>query len=120
MKKIITKIDGHTIFDIKYLMSGILTDEDLNLLLNTSSLNRSLILAEYRLIGDKDSVESIFKKCKKDEFWYDNTSWTNKQQDEFRNILLKVYHNIYYYSEKRCSDLADMWILNFGFKCKDE
>ena len=120
MSNIYGKFDGKSIYKIEHLTNGELTDGDLNLLLEGTHLNFSLIVAEYRFIGDKRKHDEILSHCLLVEDWFDRTSWTIEQQDEFRNILAKVYKNIYYYSEKRCLDMADMWLLNFGFRCIHE
>ena len=120
MKRIHCKCDGLTIFDIDYLREAVLTDKDLDILLADASLNRSLIYAQFVFNGSEKKPEEVFDECKKDKAWFDTNTCTVEKQDAFRNILAKVYKNIYYYSEKRCLEMADMWLLNFGFRCIHE
>ena len=108
------------IYDLEYLQNSELTDTDLNNLVNGKSLNWSLIVAEFKLNGDKRNHKQILASCEKDDFWFDSNTWSLESQNNFRNILAKVYKNIYYYSEQRCFDMADMWLLNFGFRCIHE
>lgn len=108
------------IYDLEYLQNSELTDNDLNNLVNGKALNWSLIVAEFKLNGDKRNHKQILSSCEKDDFWFDSNTWSLESQNNFRNILAKVYKNIYYYSEQRCFDMADMWLLNFGFRCIHE
>ena len=117
MKRIHQKCDGLTIFNIDYLREATLTDKDLEILLNSASLNRSLIYAQFAFNGSKKSPEEVFTECKKDTMWFDTNTCTLENQDKFRNILSEVYYNIYRYSKAKCLDMANMWLLNFGFRC---
>ena len=117
MKRSHCKCDGLTIFNIDYLREAILTDKDLDILLNDASLNRSLVYAQFALNGSTLSPEEVFNECKKDSQWFDTNTCTVENQDKFRSILSEVYYNIYRYSKSKCLDMADMWLLNFGFRC---
>ena len=117
MKRSYCKCDGLTIFTIDYLREAILTDKDLDILLNSASLNRSLVYAQFMLNGSKQKPEEVFDECKKDLMWFDTNTCTVENQDKFRNILAEVYYNIYRYSKTKCLDMANMWLLNFGFRC---
>ena len=66
MKRSYCKCDGLTIFTIDYLREAILTDKDLDILLNSVSLNRSLIYAQFVLNGSTKKPEEVFAECKKD------------------------------------------------------
>lgn len=120
MKGVYGKFNGKVIYKLDHLMNAELSDNDLTLLLDGPSLNLSLVVAEYLHMGDTRKYDSILNSCKANSEWFDKKSWNKTQQDVFRNILAKVYKNIYYYSEQRCLDMADMWLLNFGFKCIHE
>ena len=87
MKRSYCKCDGLTIFTIDYLREAILTDKDLDILLNSASLNRSLIYAQFVLNGSTKKPEEVFDECKKDSMWFDTNTCTVKNQDKFRNIL---------------------------------
>lgn len=108
------------VYDLEYLQNSELTDADLNNLVNGKSLNWSLVVGEFKFNGDKRNHKQILISCENDDLWFDNNTWSLESQNNFRNILAKVYKNIYYYSEKRCLDMADMWLLNFGFRCIHE
>ena len=95
MKRSHCKCDGLTIFTIDYLREAILTDKDLDILLNGASLNRSLVYAQFVLNGSKKKPEEVFKECNKDLMWFDTNTCTSENQDKFRNILSEVYYNIY-------------------------
>ena len=117
MKRSYCKCDGLTIFTIDYLREAILTDKDLDILLNSASLNRSLVYAQFVLNGSQKKPEEVFEECKKDSMWFDTNTCTVENQNKFRNILTEVYYNIYRYSKTKCLDMANMWLLNFGFRC---
>ncbi len=120
MKGIYGKFNDNQVYNIDYLMNEELTDSDLSNLLNGSCLNYSLVVAEFKFNGEKRNYNRILMKCKNNDNWFDDNTWTEKQQNDFRNILAKVYKNIYYYSDQKCLDMADMWLLNFGFRCIHE
>lgn len=120
MKGTYGNFNATPIYKLDYLLNEELTESDLNNLLNGSCLNYSLVVAEFKFNGEKRNYNRILMKCKNNDTWFDDNTWVAEKQDEFRNILAKVYKNIYYYSEKRCLDMADMWLLNFGFRCIHE
>ena len=117
MKRSYCTCDGLTIFNIDYLREATLTDKDLEILLNGASLNRSLVYGQFVFNGSTLNPEEVFKECKEDSMWFDTNTCTVENQDKFRNILSEVYYNIYRYSKRKCLDMADMWLLNFGFRC---
>lgn len=109
----------YKIFDIDYLMNEDLTEIDLHYLLDKSSLLHSLIISEFRHIGDDRSNSEIINEYKKDKKWIDKYSFKSKKSyDEFRNKLLKVFKNIYQIGPNSCNSNADWFMIYYGFQWK--
>ena len=89
--------------------------------IQTSSSSSSLAKMQNSTINNikvfYNKLSKHLKKGKKegDKLSRANTC-TEENQDKFRNILSEVYYNIYRYSKTKCLDMADMWLLNFGFR----
>lgn len=106
------------IYPINYLKNGELTDEDLRNLLDKSSLILSLVLYEFRMIGDKREDWVILKEVKTEENWTDNYFFNEKQRDKFIDDVSKVYRNLYMYDNTVCKRNAEHFALIFGFRIK--
>ena len=107
------------IYPVEYLKSSELTDEDLRNLLDKSSLILSLILYEFRMIGDKREDWVILKEVKTEENWVDAYFFKKKQRDKFIDDVSKVYRNIYMYDNMSCKRNAEHFALIFGFRTKN-
>ena len=106
------------IYPINYLKNGELTDEDLRNLLDKSSLILSLVLYEFRMIGDKREDWVILKEVKTEENCTDNYFFNEKQRDKFIDDVSKVYRNLYMYDNAVCKRTAEHFALIFGFRTK--
>ena len=106
------------IYSIDYLKSSELTDEDLRNLLDKSSLILSLVLHEFRMIGDKREDWVILKEVKTEENWADNYFFNKKQGDKFIDDVSKVYRNIYMYDNLLCKRNAEHFAMIFGFRIR--
>ena len=107
------------IYSIDYLKSGDLTDEDLRNLLDKSSLILSLVLYEFRMIGDKRENWVILKEVKTEDNWVDNYFFNKKQREKFIDDVSKVYRNLYMYDNLSCKRNAENFALIFGFRTKN-
>ena len=106
------------IYPINYLKNSELTDEDLRNLLDKSSLILSLVLYEFRMIGDTREDWVILKEVKTEENWTDNYFFNEKQRDKFIDDVSKVYRNLYMYDNAVCKRTAEHFALIFGFRIK--
>ena len=93
------------IYPINYLKNSELTDEDLRNLLDKSSLILSLVIHEFRMIGDKREDWVILKEVKTEENWTDNYFFNEKvdrarlyefdeSETDYKN-LASVYNVLY-------------------------
>ena len=107
------------IYPINYLKNSDLTDEDLRNLLDKSSLILSLVIHEFRMIGDKREDWVILKEVKTEENWADNYFFNKNQRNKFIDDVSKVYRNIYMYDNMVCKRNAEHFALIFGFRIKN-
>lgn len=104
------------IYSIDYLVNNELTDEDLRNLLDKSSLILSLILHQFRIIGDTREDWVILKEVKTKEDWMENYFFSKKQRNNFIDDVSKVYKNIYRCNHTTCKRSAENFVLAFGFR----
>ena len=95
------------IYPIEYLKNSELTDEDLKNLLDKSSLILSLVLHEFRMIGDLRENWIILKEVKTKEDWSNNYFFSKKQRDRFIDDVSKVYRNLYMYDNHVVNNYTD-------------
>lgn len=106
------------IYPIEYLKNSELTDEDLKNLLDKSSLILSLVLHEFRMIGDLRENWIILKEVKTKEDWSNNYFFSKKQRDKFIDDVSKVYRNLYMYDNALCKRNAEHFAMLFGFRIR--
>ena len=106
------------IYPIEYLKNSELTDEDLKNLLDKSSLILSLVLHEFRMIGDLRENWIILKEVKTKEDWSNNYFFSKKQRDRFIDDVSKVYRNLYVYDSALCKRNAEHFAMLFGFRIR--
>ena len=106
------------IYPVEYLKSSELTDEDLRNLLDKSSLILSLILYEFRMIGDTREDWVILKEVKTKDCWVDNYFFSKKQSNKFIKDVSQVYRNIYLYDMNTCKRNAEQFAFIYGFRFK--
>lgn len=103
------------VYTLEYLENEELTEEDLYNLFDKSSLILSLILAEFRIIGDTRKDWEIIKETKTVDLWQDNHFFKYKQWEQLTNSITKIYMNIYKYSEEVCRQNAEDFMFKYGF-----
>lgn len=107
---------SYKIFDIDYLQTAELTEDDLYYLFDTQSLNYSLLIDMFRRTKQSLTDEKkIIKMVKDDKDWMYKYFWTPKQRDDFIDLIVKVYENVYYYQKKEALQRAQWWIFMYGF-----
>lgn len=106
----------YKIFDIEYLQNSEFTEEDLLYLLETPSLNYSLVVSMFNKYDNSDITnDKIINIITSDKDWPYKHYWNKKQREEFLGILKNCFKNLYRYSINECEALANMWIVQYGF-----
>lgn len=106
----------HKIFEIDYLQNAEFSEEDLACLFVNNNFDLSLIIAMFEMYEPKkierDKITAIVAT---DEKWMYKHYWTLEQRNEFLNILVKCLKNLYRYEEHICKQIAEMWLVQYGF-----
>ena len=106
---------SYKIYDLDYLLKGDFTEDDLYYLFDTSSLTYSLIVNMF--IFSRQSLvdeKKIIKLIKSDNEWMYKYFWTDKQIDQYENIIKDIYKKIKYYNDKEALEYAQWWISLYG------
>ena len=111
----------YKLFSLEYLINEELTEDDLFLLFETSSLNYSLIVAMHRLCDMYTSETKIIKDIKKDNSWVEMHHFKSiKERKCFVDNIAKVAKNVYSYSDYIAKRWAEDWMLYYGFSIKQK
>ena len=102
------------IFDLDYLVSSDYTDDDLYHLFATKSLVYSLIVAQFKLGGYKESVKDV-KIIIKKKHWQYKYFLNDQQISEFEGKLTKIYKKVYQCSNTEALSRAQMFYVQYGF-----
>lgn len=102
------------IFDLDYLVSSDYTDDDLYHLFATKSLVYSLIVAQFKLGGYKESVKEI-KAIVKKKHWQYKYFLNDQQISEFEDKVTKIYKKVYQCSNAEALSRAQMFYVQYGF-----
>lgn len=107
---------GVKIYPIDYLCNAELTELDLNNLFdnNKKGLMYSLIIGMFKHINSKKKNYQIIKMITSNKNWMYNNEWTKNQRDDFENILIKIYKNIYQYKDIQAVSLAQWFMTIYG------
>ncbi len=106
------------IFPLEYLMNEELTDNDLEWLFDKKSLLYSLILGMFNFVGVTKRNCDIVKQIKTDSKWMYKYFWNTDELNEFENMLVKIYQNLYIISEKQALQHAQWFITIYGLTIK--
>lgn len=110
----------YKIFDIDYLQTAELTEDDLYWLCDTQSLNYSLIIEMFKRTNQELTEEKkILSLIKNDEDWMYKYYWTNKQREDFEIILANIYKNIKYCGFNEAMQDAQWWVILYGLTNRD-
>lgn len=102
------------IFDISYLINSDYNDDDLYYLFTTNSLLYSLIVAQFKLGGYKETVKEI-KIIVKKKHWQYKYFLNDQQISEFENNVAKIYKKVYQCSDAEALSRAQMFYVQYGF-----
>ena len=70
----------------------------------------------FKRVGEKFPNEELTK----DKEWYAKRTWTEKEQDSFKNWLEKEFKRAYPYLKHKAGFEAGMFILCYGWKTNYE
>lgn len=111
-----TTVQGVTIYPIDYLANEELSDNDLSNLLDNDkrSLRYSLVIGMFKFIKSPKRNYQIIKSITSNKNWFKKTTWTTVQQNEYEQLVIKVYKNIYQYKELTAVSLAQWFMTIYG------
>lgn len=108
-------VSGIRVYDMQYLMSGELTDEDVNYLTHNKSYVYSLVVGMYRFVKSNKSTEYIINAIKTDNSWLKDHAWSSFYRNKFEKNTAKFYKNLYYYGKEQSKMLAQWFSIMYGF-----
>ena len=111
-----TTVQGITIYPIDYLANEELSDNDLSNLLDNDKcgLRYSLVIGMFKFIKSPKRNYQIIKSITSNKNWFKKTTWTTEQQNEYEQLVIKVYKNIYQYKELTAISLAQWFMTIYG------
>ncbi|MBO5005433.1 MAG: hypothetical protein J6D03_09435 [Clostridia bacterium] len=101
------------VYTVDELKNKDLTEDDLHNIFDTGSLNISLVLHMFRLMGDKRKDWEIIKMAKTDERWYDKYFIEDDQYEQLKKDLYEVFKNIYQYKDTAAESSRDWWLFQY-------
>lgn len=108
------------IYELDYLMNNDLDEKDLHNIFDKDSMIYSMVVAQFKSIGDSRRDWEFIKECKTQENWQDKYYFkTLNERNKFRDKLAKCFMNIYQYKEYKSYAEADWFLLAYGFRCKE-
>ena len=109
-----TQKPKYKIFTLDYLQNAEFTEDDLKWLFDTPSFALSLIVGEFK-ISDNDVEESeIVNMTHNDSDWMYKYFWNEEQRNQFLEILVKCYKNLYSFQDHIAQAYSDMWFIQYG------
>ncbi|MCH5166898.1 MAG: hypothetical protein J1F35_03310 [Erysipelotrichales bacterium] len=104
------------IYSLDYLISEELSETDIYNLFETNSLIYSIIIEQFRRIGDNRQAWKIIKECKENEKWmYQYHFRSKKERKTFEEQVVKIFQNLYQYKENRAEQEAGWFMFYYGF-----
>lgn len=110
----------YKLYTNKYLSEKELTENDLHYLFDTPSLNYSLVVNMFKFTKNKLTPIEVLNLCKTNDRWMYETHWTKKQRSDYREILIKIFRNIYGSGPAEAEMTADWWLLIYGMSVEGE
>ena len=68
----------------------------------------------FKVIKSPKRNYQIVKILKDDKRWMYKYKWTKEQCDDYEQLIIKVYKNIYQYKDTAAIALAQWFIINYG------
>jgi hypothetical protein len=108
-------VNGVYIYPLEYLQNAELTETDLNYLFDTKSLLYSLIIGMFKSIKSSKRNYQIIKMIREDKRWMYKYRWSKEQLDNYENLIIEAYKNLYQYKDAQAISLAQWFIIHYGF-----
>lgn len=109
-------VNGIKIYENDYLANNELSETDLDNLFLHNSLTYSLVFNMLRFAGCKQSASSIIKEITADNSWLYKYKWTYRQQEEYEDMLSKIFYNVYRYRGDELKSYVQWFIITFGLQ----
>lgn len=108
---------GVKIYPIEFIGNHELTESELNNLLdnNGRGLLYSLIIGMFKTIKSSKRNYQIIKMIKEDKRWMYKFHWTKEQLNDYENLIIAAYKNLYQYKDIQAISLAQWFIIHYGF-----
>ena len=108
---------GIKIYPIEFISNHELTESELNNLLdnNGRGLFYSLVIGMFKAIKSSKRNYQIIKMVKEDKRWMYKFHWSREQLNNYENLIIEAYKNLYQYKESQAISLAQWFIIRYGF-----
>jgi len=108
---------GVKIYPVEFISNHELTESELNNLLdnNARGLFYSLVIGMFKAIKSSKRNYQIIKMIKEDKRWMYKYRWSKEQLDNYENLIIEAYKNLYQYKDAQAISLAQWFIIRYGF-----
>ena len=108
---------GVKIYPVEFISNHELTESELNNLLdnNGRGLFYSLVIGMFKTIKSSKRNYQIIKMIKEDKRWMYKYRWSKEQLDNYENLIIEAYKNLYQYKDAQAISLAQWFIIRYGF-----
>ena len=108
---------GVKIYPVEFIGNHELTESELNNLLdnNGKGLFYSLVIGMFKTIKSSKRNYQIIKMIKEDKRWMYKYRWSKEQLDNYENLIIEAYKNLYQYKDAQAISLTQWFIINYGF-----
>jgi len=108
---------GVKIYPVEFISNHELTESELNNLLdnNGRGLFYSLVIGMFKAIKSSKRNYQIIKMIKEDKRWMYKYRWSKEQLDNYENLIIEAYKNLYQYKDVQAISLAQWFIIRYGF-----
>ena len=108
---------GVKIYPVEFIGNHELTESELNNLLdnNGRGLFYSLVIGMFKVIKSSKRNYQIIKMIKEDKRWMYKYRWSKEQLDNYENLIIEAYKNLYQYKDAQAISLAQWFIIHYGF-----
>jgi len=108
---------GVKIYPVEFISNHELSESELNNLLdnNGRGLFYSLVIGMFKAIKSSKRNYQIIKMIKEDKRWMYKYRWSKEQLDNYENLIIEAYKNLYQYKDAQAISLAQWFIIHYGF-----
>ena len=116
-KTIYQTVYGTRIYPVEYIGNHELTESELNSLLDNDGrgLLYSLIIGMFKSIKSSKRNYQIIKMVREDKRWMYKHKWSKEQCNNYENLIVQAYKNLYQYKGPQAISLAQWFIIRYGF-----